>query len=41
VTIATDPGRQDGRVLLDADGRELARFQAAQRDGRRVADLMR
>jgi hypothetical protein len=27
VTIATDPGRQDGRVLLDADGRELARFQ--------------
>jgi hypothetical protein len=39
VTIAADPGRQDGRVLLDADGRELARFQETQRDGRRVADL--
>jgi hypothetical protein len=39
VTIATDPGRQDGRVLLDADGREIARFQKSQRDGLRLADL--
>jgi GNAT superfamily N-acetyltransferase len=39
VTLAVDPERQDGRVLLDAAGREVARFQEAQRDGRRVADL--
>ena len=39
MTIAPDPGRRDGRVLLDAQGRAIARFQESQRDGRRVADL--
>jgi GNAT superfamily N-acetyltransferase len=39
VTIAADPDLAAGRVLLDADGRELARFHEGERDGRRVADL--
>ena len=38
MTIAADPGSQDGRLLLDADRRELARFKQAERDGRPVAD---
>ena len=41
MTIATDPGSPDGRVLRDANGRELARFRQAERDGRHVADLFR
>ena len=39
MTIATDAARPDGRVLLDADGREIARIEEAERDGRRVTDL--
>lgn len=36
--IAEDPGTPDGRLLLDERGREIARFQEARRDERRVAD---
>jgi GNAT superfamily N-acetyltransferase len=37
--VADDPGRANGRVLLDGSGRELARFAEVERDDRRVADL--
>jgi hypothetical protein len=37
VTIALDAARPDGRLLLDADGREIARFQETVDDDRRYA----
>jgi len=33
VTIAADAGSPDGRVVVDARGRELARFREGARDG--------
>ena len=37
--VADDPGRPDGRVLLDDSGGEIARFREVEREDRRVADL--
>jgi GNAT superfamily N-acetyltransferase len=38
VTISTDAARPDGRVLQDTRGREIARFEQGQRDGRPTAN---
>lgn len=37
--VAADPGRADGRILLDDAGGVIARFVDAERDDRPVADL--
>jgi hypothetical protein len=40
VPVAVDPGRPDGRALLDPEGRVLARFVRGDREGRPMAHLL-
>jgi GNAT superfamily N-acetyltransferase len=40
VPLADDPARPGRRVLLDGDGRAVATFHGATRDGRPIADLV-
>src|SRR5580765_8412699 len=38
--VADDPDRPGGRILLDAEGEPVARFDALERNGHRTADLL-